>query len=62
MQAKYFKYKVTESKEYYVNASNPEEALMKFGNYQHHNEGNYETVVEKLGEPSDEELIYVIQH
>jgi hypothetical protein len=58
MEAKYFEYKVTESKDYYVFATGPEEALRKFGNYQHYNEGPYETVVENLGEAGEEDLMY----
>jgi len=53
--SKQFKeYEVIESKAYIVHATSEEEALTKFGNYQHVSEGDYWPTVRELGKLPDE--------
>jgi hypothetical protein len=47
-------YEIIESKAYIVHATSEEEALDKFGNYQHVSEGDYWPTVRELGKVPDE--------
>jgi hypothetical protein len=49
-------FEVIESKAYIVHAYDKEEALTKFGNYQHSSEGDYWPTVRELGNVEDGEL------
>ena len=49
-------FEVIESKAYIVHAYSKEEALTKFGNYQHASEGDYWPTVRELGNVEDGEL------
>lgn len=49
-------FEIIESKAYIVHAYSSEEALTKFGNYQHVSEGDYWPTVRLLGDVKEGEL------